>query len=317
VKISSTTSYPLAVAVAAAALSAFAPASANAASPAVKTEPASGVTYSSANVYGIVNPEGSETAAEFQYGPTKALGLTTPLTPLGNGRKTLPFGSPISGLTPATTYYYRVTAVGATTVHGAVLSFTTPAIPLSVSLATTPNPVVFGNPFIIEGTLAGTGAASHEVVLQANPFPYTAGFQTIGNPQVTNASGGFQFPFIGLEQTAQLRVSTLDKVPTLSAVATERVAVKVTLHVSRTRRAGFERFSGSVSPAEPGALVGYERLKPRQGFVTVAGGALGLGGGSTSTFNRVLKVKRGVYRVSIQTNGGAQVSNVSQTVSIR
>jgi len=309
---------PLTVAAATATLAAFAPAIAQAALPAASTTEATAVTFSSAVLNGTVNPENGETVADFQYGGTPALGAATPVTPVGNGHAAVAFTAPIAGLTPATKYYYRIVATGASgTKTGSVHSFTTPAIPLTVSLATTPNPVVFGNPFYVEGTLAGTGSGNHEVVLQANPFPYTAGFQNIGNAQVTDATGGFQFPFIGLLQTAQLRVATVDVPPVFSAIATESVAVKVSLHVARTRRAGFDRFSGTVTPREPGALVGYERLKPRRGFVSVTGGALGTGGGSSSAFSRVLRVHRGVYRVFIQTNGGAQVSNVSAAVSVR
>ncbi len=308
-------SFPLAVAAATAVVVAFAPASAQAALPSVATGSVSAVTYSSAILTGTVDPQGGETVASFQYGSTRALGAGTPVTPLGNGRQVLPFTSPVSGLTPATTYYFRIVAVGASgTSVGSIESFTTPVIPLTVSLATTPNPVVFGNPFIVEGTLAGTGSGNHEVVLQANPFPYTAGFQTVGNPQVTNATGGFEFPFIGLVQTAQLRVATVDNPPVVSAIATESVAVRVTVSVSGTRQRGFERFTGSVSPAEPGALLGVERLKPRKGFVTVAGGTLAASG---TSFNKTVKVQRGLYRVFIQTSGGPQLSNVSPTVSLR
>ena len=51
-----------------------------------------------------------------------------------------------------------------------------------MQIAGVPNPVVFGNPFFVEGTLSGTGAATHEVVLQANPFPYLGGFKTSATP---------------------------------------------------------------------------------------------------------------------------------------
>ncbi len=309
--------FPLAVAAATAALAVLAPASTQAAAalPSVSTGTANGVTFSAATLTGTVDPEGAETVALFQYGPTRSLGSETPITPIGNGRATLAFGSPISGLTPATTYFFRIVATGGGgSSTGAIKSFTTPPIPLTVSLATTPNPVVFGDPFIVEGTLAGTGSGNHEVVLQANPFPFTAGFQTVGNPQVTSASGGFQFPYIGLEQTAQLRVATLDDPPVVSAIATESVAVQVTLTTSGTGRPGFERFAGSVSPGEPLALFAVERLKPRKGFVNVAGGLLASGG---TRFDKTVKVQRGVYRVFIQTSGGAQVSNVSPAVSLR
>ena len=80
-------------------------------------------------------------------------------------------------------------------------SFTTTKIPLSVQIVGTPNPVVFGSPFFLEGTLSGTGASTREVVLQANPFPYLGGFKTVGNPEVTNSVGSFSFPFLGLSKT--------------------------------------------------------------------------------------------------------------------
>lgn len=316
------TTFPLAVALATAALAGLAPAGANAASkpviPKVATGATTSITFSSAVINGEVNPEGVATVATFQWGTTRAFGSNTPVTPLGNGTTTVPFSSPITGLAPLTRYYYRIIASGPNgSATGATASFTTPAVPLSVSLATSPSPVVFGNPFYVEGTLAGTGNANHEVVLQANPFPYTAGFQTVGNPEVTNANGGFEFPFIGLQQTAQLRVTTLDNPPVVSQVATEPVAVSVTLHIGGTHRRGFDLFSGSVTPPQPAALIGYERLKPHAGFVTVAGGALGSStGGGVSRFSQLVKVHRGVYRVYVRTAGGAQVSNVSPAISV-
>jgi hypothetical protein len=114
-----------------------------------------------------------------------------------------------------------------------------------------------------------------------------------------------------------LRVATLDNPPAYSTVGTESVAVSAALHISRTHKPGYDRFYGTVSPAEPGALIGYERLKARKGFVNIGGGALAAGGSGNSSFSKVLKIHSGVYRVFVQTNGGAQVSNVSQTVSVR
>ncbi len=308
-------SLPLTVAAATVALSTAPAAVARAASPTVSTGAAIAITFSSADLTGAINPRGVETVVSFQYGPTHALGTSTPVTPLGNGRTPVDYGVAVSGLTPATKYYFRIVATGSGTAEGVIRSFTTPAIPLTVTLATTPNPVVFGDPFVVEGTLAGTGSANHEVVLQANPFPYTGGFFTIGNAEVTSPTGSFQFPFLGLEQTAQVRVTTLDPKPVVSQVVTEGVAVRVTLQISPTRHAGVDRLSGTVSPPEPGALVGYERLKPHNRFVTVSGGLLG---GSGTRFSKVLKVvRRGVYRVLIQTSGGPQLSNVSPSISLR
>jgi len=64
-------------------------------------------------------------------------------------------------------------------------------------------------------------------VLQANPFPYLGGFKTVGNPEVTNSVGGFSFPFLGLNENAQLRVMTVGRPVVSSLVVLENVAVRV------------------------------------------------------------------------------------------
>lgn len=49
-----------------------------------------------------------------------------------------------------------------------------------MQLVCVPNPVLFDNPFFVEGTLSGTGASTHEIVMQTNPFPCLAGFKDVG-----------------------------------------------------------------------------------------------------------------------------------------
>ncbi len=62
-------------------------------------------------------------------------------------------------------------------------------MPLSLAIVATPDPVSFGAAVTIQGTLSGTGNAGRAIVLQGNPFPFTAGFQDIGNTELTNAQG--------------------------------------------------------------------------------------------------------------------------------
>ena len=116
-----------------------------------------------------------------------------------------------------------------------------------MQIVVAPNPVEFGSPFFVEGTLSGTGASTHAVVLQANPFPYLGGFKTVGNPEVANSAGGFSFPFVGLLENAQLRVMTVGKPVVRSPVVLESVAVRVSFHVRRARRRGFVRLYGTVT----------------------------------------------------------------------
>jgi hypothetical protein len=240
-----------------------APAAGAASAPTVGTGRSSNVTYSSAVVFATVNPQAQPTTYVFQYGTSRSYGMQTPLAPAGSGSNSITVSQTLTGLLPLTTYHYRILATnpaGAGT--GGDHTFTTGPVPLSLAIVGVPNPVVFGSPLFVEGTLSGTGSSSHAVALQANPYPYLSGFQTVGNAELTNAAGGFSFPYLGLLENAQLRVVTVGKPEISSPVLVEGVAVRVTLHARATRRRGFARLFGTVTPAEVGALVGFQLLTP-------------------------------------------------------
>jgi hypothetical protein len=274
--------------------------------------------YSSAILYGNVDAHGLLTNYSFQYGPTSAYGAQSPLAPAGNGTGTVKVSQAIAGLQAGITYHYRIVVSGpGGTSKGAERAFTTPKVPLSVQIAGAPNPVVFGAPFFVDGTLSGTGASTREVVLQANPFPYLGGFKNVGNPEVTNATGGFSFPFLGLLENAQLRVVTVGKPVVVSAVVLEKVAVRVSFHVRRARRRGFVRLYGDVAPAEVGALVGFQLLTPGKS-INEGGTAVRAGTASVSRFSAVVRLRhRGLYRALIKVSDGAHFSNYSEPILIR
>jgi hypothetical protein len=294
-------------------------AAAQAAVPTAVTGGVSGVSYSSAILLGAVGPRGQDTNFVFQYGPTRAYGSQTPLSPAGTGTKTIRVSQSIAGLQALTAYHYRIVASSAAgTTNGHDRTFTTPEIPLSVAITGVPNPVTFGNAFLVEGTLSGTKAGNHQIVLQANPYPYTGGFKIVGNPQVTNLAGGFSFPFLGLLENAQLRVVTVGKPQVSSPVVLENVAVRVSFHARRALRRGYVRLYGTVTPAEVGALVGFQRLKPGHRSINEGGTSLKAGSATVSTFSRVVRVPRpGVYRALIQIKDGAHVSNYSSPILVR
>jgi hypothetical protein len=286
-------------------------------SPTVATGPAKSVTFSGATLTGTVNPRGSETDYYFQYGTTKGYGAQTPLTPIGNGTKNVTASTAVSGLGPNTLYHYRLVAVGASRQDGGDKTFTTLKVPLSVAINASPNPVTFGNPFVINGTLSGTGSGNQAIQLQATPFPYTAPFANVGNAEVTHPDGSFSFTFAGLLQTAKLRVVTTGKPVVTSAEVIENVAVHVVLHVQRVKRAGFVRLTGTVTPPEVGAQVVLQRLTrtgPQAvGHTTVKGG--------TSTVARftglVRKRKHSLYRAAVIFTPGMFSPGVSLPVLVR
>jgi hypothetical protein len=302
-----------------AALLVVSPVQASATPPAVSTGGISNVTYSSAILYGFVNPRGAVTNYYFQYGTTGQLGTQTPLAPAGNANGTSKVDQAIAGLEPGITYHYRIVAVSTTgRANGAVRAFKTPKIPLSLQIVGVPNPVSFGAPFTAEGALTGTGASTREVVLQANPFPYTAGFKTVGNPQLTSATGSFSFGALGLNENSQIRVMTVGNPVIVSPVVTEEVAVRVLFRVRRTHRHGVVRFYGTVAPAEVGAQVGFQLLKPGHKSVNEGGTVVRAGTSTVGKFSANLHLRhRGVYRALVKIDDGAHVSAYSEPIIVR
>jgi hypothetical protein len=298
-------------------------AAATASPPAVGTGAAHDVTYDSATLTGSIAPHGSATSYYFQYGPTKAYGGQTPLAQVAAlpvGQSVVAVSAPVSGLLPLTAYHYRLVAVNAAGAKaGADRALTTARVPLSLAILASPNPTIFGGTATIQGTLSGTGNGSVAVLLQANPFPYTQGFATVGNPELTTATGGFSFPFLGITQATQFRVVTPDTKPiVISPVAIEGVAVQVQAHVGRTRRRHHARIYGTVTPAIDGMEVGIMRVLGGGRQQLVAGTILLHHNASSSRFGRVIRVRhRGLYRVFVKVTNGAQTSNYSQPLFIR
>jgi hypothetical protein len=216
---------------------------------------------------------------------------------------------PISGLQPITVYHYRLVAVnrfGASI--GEDQKLLTTKVPLSLAILASPNPVLFGGTVTVQGTLSGTGNAGRVVVLQANAFPFTTGFQNFGNPELTSPTGSFSFPVLGLTLSTLFRVATTTHPPVISPATGESVAVRVSSHVARTRRRGFARIYGTATPAEDGQQVGILRITHGRG-VLVGGTVLRHRNASSSKFSRVVHVKRGIYRVLVRVVNAGQVSN--------
>lgn len=125
--------------------------------PTVTTGSSSAVTDTTATVAGTVNPQGQLASYAFQYGTTTAYGQQTALTSAGSGSADVAVRADLAGLTPGTTYHYRViaTPTGGGTVVGADQTFTTSGTappPPPTPSATTGAAVVSG----ASATLAGT-----------------------------------------------------------------------------------------------------------------------------------------------------------------
>ena len=128
----------VAAALAAAALAALALAAtstlAAGADPDASTGGATSVTANSAVIGGTVNPNGSATTYQVQYGTSGAYGSATAPGSAGSGTTATTISVPIGGLAPDTTYHYRVTATNPSgTGDGTDATFTTAKAPPSLT----------------------------------------------------------------------------------------------------------------------------------------------------------------------------------------
>src|SRR5438093_143728 len=106
--------------------------------PSATTNPATNFASYSAILNGTVNPHGLTTTVHFQYGTTTGYGSTT-ANQTFTGNTTRSVAANIGGLSPSTTYHFRIVATNSTgTTYGSDRTFTT--------LSPTGPPVVTTNP---------------------------------------------------------------------------------------------------------------------------------------------------------------------------
>lgn len=109
--------------------------------PAVITIAATLVGATGATLNGSVIPNGLATDAWFEWGtdPSLVNFNTSPTQALGDGTTSLPVTATLSGLSPETTYYYRVAASNATGAsNGSIANFTTASALSFEVVSTTP-----------------------------------------------------------------------------------------------------------------------------------------------------------------------------------
>jgi Regulator of chromosome condensation (RCC1) repeat len=127
--------------------------------PMATTEPAESVGGSTATLKGVVNPEGQEARYSFEYGTGEYnYSESTPQVSAGSGSSPVNVSRAVTGLSPGTTYHYRIIADGAGgIVAGADHTFKTTGTPLP------PPPAVT--------TEGASGIAAHKATLGATVNP--------------------------------------------------------------------------------------------------------------------------------------------------
>ena len=143
--------------------------------PNVSTLAATSITTTGATLNGTVNASGSSTAVSFDYGASESYGTTVAGTPTPvTGSSATPVSANLTGLTPGTTYHFRVNGVSTGgNANGNDLTFTTLAQDIAVE-----QPAGTG---IADGGIQSFGNAA-----VGNPVSLTF---TIRNPGIAPLTG--------------------------------------------------------------------------------------------------------------------------------
>ncbi len=125
-----------------------------------------GVSATTATAMGSVDPRGRATTWYVEYGTSTRYGSQTARRSAGSGSGARSVGVLLTGLTPGTTYHYRVVATSdAGTGRGGDVAFTT----IGVTFATPAARVVYGRRVTLSGSVP-TRRAGEAVTLFAQPF---------------------------------------------------------------------------------------------------------------------------------------------------
>ena len=295
-------------------------AQAAASKPTVTTKAASNVAQTTVQLNGSVNPNGAKTRYFFQIGANSLYGSNSPETDVGNGTKAVNVSAQVANLTPNTRYHYRIVAINSKGItKGSDRTFKTKRQPLGLSLAPTANPLKYNATTALTGQLSGTGGGGRQVQLQYNAFPFTAGFQNLGNPVVTNPDGTYAVQLAPQTLNTQFRAILPANDAVVSPTVTLGVKVRVSTKARHTRlRSGHRvRFSGTISPAADGQQVVVQKFV-RGAWRDVADTVGRHTDSGVSTFRRRVKVRHsGSYRVFVNVTDGAHVSNIGRTIKVK
>ena len=277
--------------------------------PAVRTGAAQAVGATTATAVGSVDPRGRATTWYVEYGTSTGYGSRTARRSAGSGSGARSVGVSLTGLTPGTTYHYRVVATSdAGTGRGADVAFTT----IGVTLATPALRVVFGRGVTLSGSVPTT-RAGERVTLFAQPFG-EGSFRSIATV-LTAADGTWRYLAKPRIRTSYLASwnggrSAAKEVGVRPAVALRRTAAGLL----STRVGGARSFAGRTVQLQrrtvTGRWVTIKRLRLNQRSAAIF---------RPVTFRAALPRGRSTLRIAMSVNqaGPGYLGGFSRTILFR
>jgi len=191
--------------------------------PSVVTLPATSTTTTSTTLNATVNPNSVEvTKCQFEYGLTTAYEKSAPCNPApGSGTGAVAVSAQVSGLTPHSTYHFRIAATNAEgTTDGGDLTVST-AVPIIESVSPATGPESGGSSVTITGInftgiksvkFGSADAASFKVTSETSIIAISPEGSGIVNITVSNAAG--PSPAASADQFEYLPYPTVTEVHT-------------------------------------------------------------------------------------------------------
>lgn len=219
--------------------------------PTVTTGLATAITSNTATVAGTVNPNGGATTVWFLYGTSSTLAgaSQTSTQSIGSGTTAVAATANLTGLNASTTYYFQAVAQNVTgTTKGAIVSFTTTAVPLAPTATT--------------GVASAVAVTSAAVAGTVNP-----------NAQATNVwfLYGTSSTLVGATQT------------TTQAIGSGTTAVAVNANLTGLNGSTtyyFQVVAQNATGTTNGSIVSFTTLAPPT--FTIAGTAVSVAPGATT-----------------------------------
>jgi hypothetical protein len=174
----------------------------------VTTSAASSVATSTATLNGGISDTGGANATQsgFAYGTVANLSTVIATSTLGSQTGTASFTSPLTGLTPSTTYYFRTyTTNSAGTAFGTILSYTTSAISvptMSVQAASS----ITATTATANGTIVSIGAAT--VTTRGFVYGLTTAYGATTTESGTFGTGAYTASLSGLTCNTTYNISS-------------------------------------------------------------------------------------------------------------
>jgi phosphodiesterase/alkaline phosphatase D-like protein len=257
-----------------------------AAAPTVSTDSPKDVTSTTATFNGKVNPNGEPTNYAFDWGMTTAYGQETTITSAGTSSASKTVTAAVTGLTPGTTYHYRITASNASgTSVGSDAAFTTPAPP---TVATGQASSITASSAVVNATINPQGRSTH-YYFQYGP---TTSYGTQTSPSgagagTTSVAAHATLTGLAANTTYHYRVVATNAGGTSagSDVALKTGSSETTSHIAFMGRMGF---------VSPGGIIGVQ--------AGCFGGTTPCGGHVTMSHNGAVIGQRNFF-IAAQTGG--------------